>query len=172
MAFKDKSLVLAHLRKTVLSKGNIDISLKRVLQWCSILKCQNSYGLKLSELQSFLLIDYLHQWYRWKVPSLSYLSGIQTTLFWKFLAADVFRIWEIGHVQRFHLNPILVYSLATVQFKKDLGAIIHHPEKVFLSRQVVFDENVFPYADPSSLFSTSQGGNSVTVYEEFFQWQP
>ncbi|KAJ8632958.1 hypothetical protein MRB53_026294 [Persea americana] len=35
----------------------------------------------------------------------------------------------------------------------------------------VFDEHVFPYADPSSLFSTSQGHNAVTTYEEFDQWQ-
>lgn len=66
--------------------------------------------------------------------------------------------------------PRVFISYSSIQ----KGFRCYHPpsRKVFLSRQVVFDENVFPYADPSLLFSTSQGGNSVTVYEEYFQWQP
>lgn len=53
------------------------------------------------------------------------------------------------------------------------GFRCYHPpsRKVFLSRHVVFDEHVFPYADPRSLFSTSQGNNAVTTYEEFDRWQ-
>lgn len=70
---------------------------------------------------------------------------------------DVFRICAIEPPQSLNQNLTPVSSLDKALFTKGSNVIIRYLGKVFISGHVVFDENMFPYHDPQSLFHTSQG---------------
>uniref|UniRef100_A0A2N9GJ92 Reverse transcriptase Ty1/copia-type domain-containing protein n=1 Tax=Fagus sylvatica TaxID=28930 RepID=A0A2N9GJ92_FAGSY len=63
-------------------------------------------------------------------------------------------------------NHIRVSFLGIALYIKDIDAYIPPTKRVYLSRHVVFDEDIFPYADPRSLFSSTSTNGQFSTYAE------